>query len=464
MKSSSILPMTEWQGKPVSVLGFGQSGRSAASLLLELGADVTILEERTNEDLVETSQVFLKRGAKVFLGGGFHETVDMGDLLVLSPGVSTDHELVQRALKLSVPVIGELELASWFLEGPIIAVTGTNGKSTTVRLIGAILEQCGKKPFVGGNLGVPLCEAVEKSSKTSDVQEYDFLVVEVSSFQLETIHRFHPWIAVLLNITPDHLDRHKTEEEYISTKRRIFENQQPGDWSLVNADDPIVESCMETARGSRMTFSVSHRVDVGVFLENQAIRARIGGKEFHVIQRDQIPLRGHHNVENVLAAIGVSLLCGCSTEGVANALKRQSGFEHVLEPVRQWRGITFINDSKGTNVDATLKAIKSFHEPLVLIMGGKDKGGDFSRLRESVGVQAKEVILIGEAASQMAAALDFHPAPKFAQSLEKAIAYATLAAVEGDVVLFSPACASFDMFRNYHHRGMEFKRIVKELQ
>ncbi len=464
MNTAPILPVTQWQGKMVLVLGFGQSGQSAARLLLDLGANVTIVEEQSTPELLSTAEAFSQRGAKIVFGGEYQETKEVPELLVVSPGVSKDHALVQQLVHRKIPVIGELELASWFIHDPVIAVTGTNGKSTTVRLIGEMLQQSGKHIFVGGNLGIPLCEAIQRPINTSKENVYDYVVVEVSSFQLETIHHFHPWIAVLLNITPDHLDRHKTEEQYVSAKRRIFENQTSTDWSLVNADDPLVQSCVVSTGGSRMTFSRHHPVESGAFVANREVRAIVGGREYHLFDDSQVPLRGGHNVENVLAAIGVSLLCGCSQESIGEALQQYSPVEHVLEPVREWRGITFINDSKGTNVDATIKAIQSFQEPLVLILGGQDKGGDFSQLTGYLQKQTRGVIVIGEASNTIAESLGGSVSLTRAETLEAAVKEAARIAEAGDVVLFSPSCASFDMFRNYRHRGMEFKRIVTELQ
>ncbi|MDH5297172.1 MAG: UDP-N-acetylmuramoyl-L-alanine--D-glutamate ligase, partial [Nitrospirota bacterium] len=386
------------------------------------------------------------------------------DLLVVSPGVSKDHLLVQEIGQRGIPIIGEIELAGWFLQAPIIAVTGTNGKSTTVRLIGSILQQSGKRAFVGGNLGIPLCEAVPRPTHPSPAPDYEYIVAEVSSFQLETIHRFKPWIAALLNVTPDHLDRHPTQEEYRAAKQRIFENQTSQDWALINVDDPVVKTMALSARSGLCEFSLIQKVKQGVYLEGADIRARMHGKEFSIVRRDALPMRGDHNVANAMAAMSVSLLCGCSVEDMVLALQSTPTFEHALEVVREWQGITFVNDSKGTNVDATLKALHSFEEPLVLILGGKDKGGDFSQLADTIKRQVKGVVVIGEATQKIIQALDQIKPVALAASLEDAVSQAAAFASKGDVVLFSPACASFDMFRNYHHRGLEFKRVVGELQ
>ncbi len=463
VKVSPVLPITNWKGKRVTVFGLGRSGRAAADLLLDLGAAVTVVEEQVSQDSDSASAEYGLRGAQVFLGDRVTEGLRDLDLLVVSPGVSRDHLLVREVGQRGIPIVGEIELAGWFLQAPLIAVTGTNGKSTTVRLIGSILQQGGKRAFVGGNLGIPLCEAVPRPTHPSQTPAYEYIVAEVSSFQLETIHRFQPWIAALLNVTPDHLDRHHTQEEYQAAKRRIFENQTTQDWALLNADDPVVRTMALSARSGVCEFSLTRKVEQGVYLEGNEIRARMHGKEFVMASRDAFPMRGDHNVANAMAAMSVGLICGCSKEDMVRALQSAPVVEHALEVVREWQGVTFVNDSKGTNVDATLKALHSFEEPLVLILGGKDKGGNFSQLADSIQRRVKGVVVIGEATQKILQALDqikpVTPATSLADAVSKAVAFAS----KGDVVLFSPACASFDMFRNYHHRGLEFKRIVGEL-
>jgi UDP-N-acetylmuramoylalanine--D-glutamate ligase len=464
VKVTPVLPIKSWKGKRVTVFGLGRSGRAAADLLLDLGAVVTIVEEHSSPDYEFASAEYGLRGAQVFLGDRVAEGLRDLDLLVVSPGVSKGHLLVQGIGQRGIPIVGEIELAGWFLRAPIIAVTGTNGKSTTVRLIGSILQQSGKRAFVGGNLGIPLCEGVPRPTHPSQTPDYEYIVAEVSSFQLETIHRFKPWIAALLNVTPDHLDRHPTQEEYRAAKQRIFENQTTQDWALINADDPVVRTMALSARSSVCEFSLIRKVEQGVYLEGNVIRARMHGEEFSIASRDALPMRGDHNVANAMAAMSVGLICGCSREDMVRALQSAPVFEHALEVVREWQGITFVNDSKGTNVDATLKALHSFEEPLVLILGGKDKGGDFSQLADRIRRQVKGVVVIGEATQKILQALDQIKPVTLAASLADAVSQAVAFASRGDVVLFSPACASFDMFRNYHHRGLEFKRIVGELQ
>ncbi|MGD9850539.1 MAG: UDP-N-acetylmuramoyl-L-alanine--D-glutamate ligase [Nitrospirales bacterium] len=463
MPPGTVSPVTNWKGKPVTVFGLGRSGESAAHLLVALGATVTIVEERNTEEVQQARDRFLRQGVDVLVGKQVEKGCENAELVVISPGVPKEHPVVRSLNERGIPVIAEIELASWLLPVPIIAVTGTNGKSTTVRLIGVVLQQSGKSAFVGGNLGTPLCEAVPRPGGSPVESAYEWIVAEVSSFQLEAIHRFQPHVAVLLNVTPDHLDRHPTKEDYIQTKQRIFENQTPEDIAFINWDDSVVRSMVAQAPSRHYAFSLKGRVERGVYLEGTTIRARMNGAEISIMERDQVSLRGDHNLANAMVAIGVGLLCGCSVPDIVQGLKHAPAFEHALEPVREWQGIRFINDSKGTNVDATLKAIQSFHEPLILILGGKDKGGDFSQLAESIGRGVKRLVVIGEAAPIIKAALGHVKPLTVVASLTEAVAQAAQAASPGDVVLFSPACASFDMFRNYHHRGQEFKRIVGEL-
>lgn len=463
VKPAGVSPFTDWAGRSVTVFGMGRSGEAAAHLLLALGARVTILEEKNHTQLEQAKVRLSERGVRVLLGpvvqGSWHGT----EMVVVSPGIPIDHPVLQAVRAHRIPVIGEIELAGWFLEAPIIAVTGTNGKSTTVRLIGSILERCGHRVFVGGNLGTPLSDAVVLPGIMPSSPCYDWIVAEVSSFQLETIHGFHPTISVLLNVTPDHLDRHSTREAYIAAKQRIFENQTIDDATVINMDDPLVRTMASQGRAQPYGFSLRGPIERGVYLCGRTIRARFEGSEMPVMDRIQFPLPGDHNVANALAAIGVGLLCRCPVEAMASALQHTPTFEHALEPVREWNGIRFINDSKGTNVDATLKAIQSFQEPLILILGGKDKGGEFSQLAPSIHRHVKHVVVMGEATPRILSALDRIKPITLAGTLTEAVHQAVGAASRGDIVLFSPACASFDMFQNYHHRGLEFKRIVGDL-
>lgn len=464
MNAIPAVPVSTWEGKNVTVFGMGRSGQAATDLLLDRGSNVTLIEEHHRPEYEGLREAYEQRGARICIGGNLGSVLSQSELLVVSPGVSQDHHFLQQARQKNIPVIGEIELAARFLQVPIIAITGTNGKSTTVRLIGSILQSSGKHVFVGGNLGLPLCEAVPKLGESPPARHYDYIVAEVSSFQLETIQQFKPWLAVLLNVTPDHLDRHPSQEEYQLTKKRIFENQADQDWMVINADDPIVRAMTLGAKARVYEFSFCQEIAQGIYAKGDVIHARQEGRADILFDRADIPMRGQHNVANAMAAISVGLLCGCSKEDMVDAFHRVPVFEHALEPVRTWQGVMFVNDSKGTNVDATLKALQSFEEPIVLILGGKDKGGDFARLLESIRRGVKDLVVIGEATSRILDAFEGNVSTNRATSLEDAVLQAVSLATSGDVVLFSPACASFDMFQNYHQRGLEFKRVVMGLQ
>ncbi len=457
------VPSVTWSGTTVTIVGMGKSGQSAADLLLDRGAAVTLMDERFDTDLETLKVRYEQRGARVLLGGGSDHLAEYTDLVVVSPGIPKDHSFIRLVESRGIPVIGELELGGLFLQTPILAVTGTNGKSTTVRLIGAFLQESGKHVFIGGNIGLPLCEAVPKQGNPLAKVPYEYAVVEVSSFQLETINQFKPWISVILNITPDHLDRHHTQEDYQAAKRRIFENQTDRDWTVLNADDPIVQEMGRETRANVWEFSLKRRVAQGMYLVEDVLYLCRDGMTKALVHRGDIHLRGDHNLANAMAAMCVGILCGCETEEMIHVLRSGPLFEHTLEFVRAWNGVTFINDSKGTNVDATQKALQSFEQPVVLILGGKDKGGDFSLLMNEIKKKVKGVVVMGEAAHSIQQALQDQVLLQKAKSLTDALKLAVGIAERGDVVLFSPACASFDMFQSYHHRGVEFKRIVGEL-
>ncbi|HET8579457.1 MAG TPA: UDP-N-acetylmuramoyl-L-alanine--D-glutamate ligase, partial [Nitrospiraceae bacterium] len=387
------------------------------------------------------------------------------DLVVISPGVPSDLEALTQARRQGVRVIGELELASWFLKVPILAVTGTNGKSTTVTLVGLLLGQSGKRAFVGGNLGLPLCDAALASYQAGGGAEtlYDYVVAEVSSFQLETIEHFHPWVAAVLNITPDHMDRYPSLESYVEAKAGIFKNQTTEDFALLGIDDERVAGLQNRMRAKLVSFSRTKPVSQGAYLDGDRVMAIIGQQKEEVCRRDEIRLPGSHNLSNAMAATAIGLLCGCPTDAIRQVLRTFPGLEHALELVRERQGVRFVNDSKGTNVDATIKALESFEEPVLLIAGGRDKGGDFRKLGEPVRRRVKRVLLIGEAASRIREALGDVSCISQAASLRDAVAMAASEARSGDVVLLSPACASFDMFLDYQDRGRQFKELVKAL-
>ncbi len=456
------------RGCSVAVVGIGKSGVAASHLLHSVGAHVTIVDEKDESLLVDQVTSLRQDAIRVLTGRALQEALRDVDLVVLSPGVPTDHPALTNVRSRGVRIIGEIELASWYFDVPLIAVTGTNGKSTTVRLIGAILEESGKKSFVGGNVGVPLCEALLPPSASKWPQRlstasYEYVIAEVSSFQLETIEQFHPWLSAVLNITPDHLDRHPSLRHYQASKQKIFQNQTEGDVAVLNLDDPIVAGMGEAFSGSVIGFSLVRSLQQGVYLQGHEIKARLNELETVVVTRDQISLPGNHNLANVLAAVAIGMLCGCPLEAIRRAVSTFPGLEHAMEFVREVRGVKYINDSKGTNVEATGKALESFEEPILLILGGKDKGGDFNLLSDLVRRKVKRVFVIGEATSRLVQVLKGVKPISLAQSLSEAVALADREADGGDVVLLSPACASFDMFRNYDERGKEFKRLVHQL-
>jgi UDP-N-acetylmuramoylalanine--D-glutamate ligase len=379
-------------------------------------------------------------------------------------------EALERVRRRGVKVVSELELASRFFSVPILALTGTNGKSTTVTLIGKMLQESGKQVFVGGNLGTALSEAAVESLQAMKLGRpcpYEVLVVEVSSFQLETIERFHPWIAAILNVTVDHQDRYESIEEYVAAKARILENQTPSDYAIFNLDDARVASLRRTARARVLGFTRTQTLPAdlagGTSLERDRIMTTVGGRTQEICARSEIKIIGNHNIENAMVASTYALLSGCPLDVVRRVLRDFPGLEHALEVVRDRRGVRFINDSKGTNVDATLKALESIDQPIWLIAGGRDKGGDFSRLAPAIRQRVKRLILIGEAAPLIAHAMGGFQAIDRPDALSEAVDLAASGASAGDVVLMSPACASFDMFVDYQDRGRQFKALVQSL-
>ena len=452
----------EFAGKKVAVVGLARSGVAAARLLQAAGAAVTVADGKAEKDLAGALARLDRAAIHVRLGAGYEKALAGMDLVVISPGVPTELTVLNDARRNGIHVIGELELAARFVKGPILAVTGTNGKSTTVTLTGLLLKESGKRVFVGGNLGTPLSEAALEAQQNSHAG-YEYLVVEVSSFQLETIRTFRPWIAALLNITPDHLDRYPSLAPYVAAKARIFENQTDQDYALLNRDDARVAECAGTVRARRLEFSRRQPVHDGCSVEGDRLVVRFNGRETVVCRVPEIRVPGAHNLANAMAAVTMASVCGCPPEVMQRVLRTFPGLEHAMELVREREGVQYINDSKGTNVDATLKALDSFDHPIILIAGGKDKGADFRKLREAVRRRVKHVILIGEARAALKQALEGSSALTDAASLRAALETASTLALPGDIVLLSPACASFDMFADYQDRGRQFKALVEAL-
>ena len=454
-------------GQSVAVAGAGKSGVSAARLLVSLGAKVALVDHKPETEWA--TGVSGVQGVRPFGGERFAQGLEGVDLVVVSPGVPPALEAFDAVRRRGVPVIGEIELASWFLSVPIIGVTGTNGKSTVVSLIGNLLRECGSTSFVGGNLGTPLTEAALAVHQRASVSfeapgPFQEIVAELSSFQLETIDRFHPHVAVLLNITPDHLDRHASFADYARAKANLFRNQTAGDFAVLNADESEVRHIRDSLRGRLVEFSVCNEVPNGVWVAGETIMTRWKGQQDELMPVCDIPLPGIHNVSNVLAALAVGMVRGCSRDGMKRAVRSFQGLPHVCEVVRKRRGVTFINDSKGTNVDATLKAIDSLRQPFVIILGGQEKGmSEFGRLKDALEPRVKHCIVLGESAETIAQAIAGVGAISRVSSLAEGVTLAADLATPGDAVLFSPACASFDMFRDYRDRGQQFRDLVNAL-
>ena len=453
----------------VAVVGAGKSGVAAARLLIALGAKVALVDHKPETEWAMGVSDGHTWGVRPFGGERFEKGLEAVDLVILSPGVPPALEAFDAVRRRGVPIVGEVELASWFFSVPVIGVTGTNGKSTVVSLIGQLLQECGSTPFVGGNLGIPLTEAAlavhqRASVGSEEPAPFHEIVAELSSFQLETIDRFHPHVAVMLNITPDHLDRHPSFAEYAKAKANIFRNQTAGDFAVLNADEAQVRNVRDSLQGQLIEFSVFEEVPNGVWVAGETIVTRWHGQRDELMPVCDIPLPGNHNVSNVLAALAVGMVRGCSRDGMRRAVRSFQGLPHVCEVVRERRGVTFINDSKGTNVDATLKAIDSLRQPFVIILGGKEKGkSEFGRLKDALEPGVKHCIVLGESADTIARAIAGVGAISHVSSLAEGVTLAADLATPGDAVLFSPACASFDMFRDYRDRGQQFRDLVNAL-
>lgn len=445
------------EGQKVVVVGAARSGVAAALLLAARAARVTLTDlrpriaEPSMEDHLQHAGVTLDLGAhrnEVFLGA---------DLIVLSPGVSPGQPQVAVARKAGIPVVGEVELASRWLSGRIVAITGTKGKSTTTTLAGRMFHAGGLKALVGGNIGTPLSSQVDVSTPET------FHIVEVSSFQLETTETFHPWIAALLNFSADHLDRHASIAEYAAAKARIFANQEEGDWAVINADDPQALALARFGRARRLLFALEAPIQEGLHASAHAILHRQGGHDVPLIPLSSVRLIGRHLLADVLAAAALARIAGVAPEAMVRAVESFPGLEHALEPVGIVAGVRFINDSKATNVEAARRAIESFDSGLVVILGGRFKGGDLSRLEVPLVARGATVVAIGEARPLIRTALEKAVPVHDAATMETAVRTAFELACPAGTVLLSPACASFDMFSDYAERGRAFKREVQKL-
>jgi UDP-N-acetylmuramoylalanine--D-glutamate ligase len=449
----------ELKNMRVLVVGLGKSGIAAAMFLRKQGARVTVSDARSAVALAKEIPALLDAGVMVESGGHGLLTFRRQDLIVISPGVPLETPEVKQAIGYGVPVIGELELASRFLKGRIVAITGSNGKTTTTTLIGKIFEDAGLPTLVGGNIGTPVIDLAPASTDET------LAVLEVSSFQLETIEDFHPWIALVLNITPDHLDRHGSFENYAAMKTRITEHQEAGDFLILNAEDKTTQMVAAKTKAQIFWFSPRRPIKQGAFVHGESIVfvSREGAKAEPILPVAEIPLRGAHNVENVLAAVCVARLAGVPAEKIRATVASFKAVEHRLEFVRCLQGVDYFNDSKATNVDAAIKAIEAFPAGIHLILGGKDKDSDYTLLAPLLRERVKAVYTIGSAAEKIEREL--HGVVKMvgAGTIDVAVREASKAAVPGDVVLLAPACSSFDQFENYEHRGRTFRQIVNGL-
>ena len=440
------------------VVGAARSGIAAAELLASRGADVILTDLRPALE-PEADIKLREAGVQLELGGHRADTLRGADLIVLSPGVSPAQPDVAAARAADIPVIGEPELASRWLRGRIVAVTGTKGKSTTTTLIGKMLEAAGMQVLVGGNIGVPLSAQVARS--TPDIIH----VVEASSFQLEMTEQFQPTIAVLLNFSPDHLDRHATVEEYAQAKQRIFANQREQDFAVINVDDPEAVRLAGVTRAKKVLISQdAGSLREGVVISGDTIVHRGGdGQEWALLPLSSVHLLGRHLLTDVLAAAAVAEILGAAPAAMRSAVEGFSGLEHALEPVRTIAGVQFVNDSKATNVEAAERSIESFDRDLAVIMGGRYKGGDFGRLREPLRARGAMVVVIGESKPQIREALGDTVAIRDASTMTEAVRLGFASVRPGGTVLLAPACSSFDMFRDYADRGRQFKDAVAAL-
>jgi UDP-N-acetylmuramoylalanine--D-glutamate ligase len=442
------------KGQRVLVVGAARSGVAAALLLVRRGASVTLTDRKAVIGDAETLQ---QAGVALELGGHRGGSFDHADLVVMSPGVPLDLPEVARARAAGVPVIGELELASRWLRGPIVAITGTKGKSTTTTLVGRMLEAAGRRVRVGGNIGVPLSAQVDDS--TSDTVH----VVEASSFQLEATDRFHPWIAALLNLSADHLDRHPTLDAYAAAKARVFANQTVDDWTVVNADSAEALAVVASSRARPLRYALGPGApQAAVFADRGFIWQRTSDGDVPLVPLSAVRLAGRHQLSNVVAAAAISTIAGADGAAAVRALDGFTGLEHVMEPVATIGGVRFVNDSKATNVDAAARSIESF-EAVVAIVGGKFKGGDLRDLAGPLQAHGRAVVAIGEARPLVKEALSSSVPVVEASSLAEAVARAWSLARPDGVVLLAPACASFDMFVDYADRGRRFKEEVERL-
>ena len=451
----------EVAGRKVLVIGAARSGIASARFLAQRGATVALNDRKPLAEWSDAALALKTEGVGQIAGDPPSWLLDQTDLVIVSPGVPTKSIPIRYADRRGAEVIGEVELAARFLRGRVVAITGTNGKTTTTTLIGNMLKDAGLNVQVGGNIGTPLVSMIDSS------REDGWTVVEVSSFQLETIVDFHPEVAMVLNVTPNHMDRYDLLMDYAAAKHNIFRNQTQGDVAILNADDEIVSSWADGLRAHVVQFSVKAELEEGLFLRGRDLVSRSNGAERVLMTRDEMHLRGMHNVENVLAAMAAGLACGAAPDSLRETVRQFRPVEHRLEEVAEINGVRFLNDSKATSVDATIKALEAFADDagkVVLILGGRGKQAPYSPLVDLVSERARKLILIGEDAPAIERDLGSAAPFEHASDMHEAVERAFAAAQAGDVVLLAPACASFDMFESFEHRGRVFKEEVQSLK
>ncbi len=442
---------------PVTVVGAARSGTGVAKLLSSVGARVFVSDAGDAEKL-KTYTAELDRFNIPYETGKHTDQIFDAEIFVISPGVPSDVPVVVEARRRNIQVVSELEVSSWFCAVPIIAVTGTNGKTTTTTLLGRMLHDAGRQHIVAGNIGYAF------SNYAAQLNSNSVAVVEVSSFQLDHIESFRPKVAIILNITPDHLDRYESSMgKYIESKARIFMNQQSDDVLIYNADDENLAGIVGNAKSKTVPFSVERVLDEGAYLENDSLILNLAGGRINIIDRSKMVLPGLHNCANALAAMVAASFFGIDAGSLRRTLSTFRGVEHRLEFVRKTDGVLFVNDSKATNVDSTWHALRSFNGPLILLLGGRDKGNDYSRIDSLVKEKVKAIIAIGESAEKVEAHFAGAVRVIRALTMEQAVQSSFELARKGDTVLLSPACASFDWFDNYEHRGQVFKLLVEGL-
>lgn len=446
----------EFKGKKALVCGMAKSGISAAELLNKLGSKVVLQDLKKREELGDIEYIE-KQGIELYLGKNPDETVENFDFVVLSPGIPCDLPFIEKAKEKNIPVISEVELSYRLTPCPIAAITGTNGKTTTTTLAGEMFKEKYPNTAVVGNIGVPYSGEVMRLKKD------DYVVAEISSFQMETAVDFHPHISAVLNITPDHLNRHKTLENYISMKERVFAKQDENDFCILNYEDECTRKMADKTKAEVFFFSSGRKLEKGIYLDGKDIIIKWHGIDEKLISTDELKILGVHNYENVMAASAIAICGGVETKDIVKVLKSFTGVEHRIEFVKTVDGVDYYNDSKGTNTDAAIRGIMAMVKPCVLIGGGYDKGSEYDDWVEKFDGRVKKLVLIGVTAKKIAQCCDKHNFKDycFAETFEEAVDICRKTAESGDCVLLSPACASWDMFKSYEQRGEIFKDIVR---